>query len=80
VTAARNFENALARAESDAVGAATTANLVLRELKRAGHAAASGQVRDLRRALDIAAEQTQVAVLASSYAEQPDLDVDVPQD
>lgn len=56
MTAARNFENALARAESDAVGAATTANLVLRELKRAGHAAASGQVRDLRRALDIAAE------------------------
>jgi len=40
VTAARNFENALARAESDAVGAATTANLVLRELKRAGHAVA----------------------------------------
>jgi hypothetical protein len=56
VTTAGYFENKLARAESDATDASATANLVLRELKRARHAAASGQVRDLRRALDLAAE------------------------
>lgn len=56
MTTSGYFENALARAEGDATVAATTANLVLRELKRARHAAAFGQVRDLRRALDSAAE------------------------
>jgi chloramphenicol 3-O-phosphotransferase len=35
---------------------------------------------DLVRLDPFFAPQTQVAVLASSYAEQPDLDVDVPQD
>jgi hypothetical protein len=56
VTTAGHFETALAQAESDAIGAAATANLVLRELKRARQAAASGQARELRRALDNAAE------------------------
>lgn len=56
MTTAGSFENALARAEGDATDAATTANLVLRELKRARHAAAAGEVRELRRALDVAAE------------------------
>ncbi|MDT4957159.1 MAG: hypothetical protein QOD31_958, partial [Pseudonocardiales bacterium] len=56
MTTAGHFETALAQAESDATSAAATANLVLRELKRATQAAASGQARELRRALDTAAE------------------------
>lgn len=48
------LEAALARTQADAEAAARSAGAVLRELKRARAAAAVGQVRDLRRALDAA--------------------------
>jgi hypothetical protein len=57
MTAANELESALARAQDDVEGAARAAAAVVRELKRARAAAVSGQLRDLRRALDGAAEQ-----------------------
>ncbi|TAM88389.1 MAG: hypothetical protein EPN43_08395 [Jatrophihabitans sp.] len=45
------FEGALARAESDCDAALRAGAALTRELKRARHAAALGNVRDLRRAL-----------------------------
>lgn len=67
------LEEALARAEADATAAARSAAAVAGELKRARSAAASGQVRDLRRALAAAgdrAEELQQAVTQArtSYA------------
>lgn len=57
MTAANGLECALARAEADAEGAGRAAGAVVRELKRARAAAVTGQVRELRRALDGAAGQ-----------------------
>jgi hypothetical protein len=53
---AYGLEDALSRAEADVEAAGRTAGAVARELKRARSAAATGQVRDLRRALDTATE------------------------
>lgn len=50
------IEAALAQAETEVEAAGRSANVLARELKRARAAAASGQVRELRRALDAAAE------------------------
>lgn len=50
------IEAALAEAEAEVEAAARSANVLAGELKRARAAAASGQVRELRRALDAAAE------------------------
>jgi hypothetical protein len=55
MTAATGLEGALARAEADVEVASRSAASLARELKRARAASASGQVRDLRRALDAAA-------------------------
>lgn len=49
------FEDALAQAESDCEAALRAGAALTRELKRARHAAALGNVRDLRRALQAAA-------------------------
>ncbi len=54
MTEQNGLEGALARAEADAEAAVRSAAAVTAELKRARAAAASGQVRDLRRALDAA--------------------------
>jgi hypothetical protein len=51
---ATNLEAALARAEADIEAAGRAAASLARELKRARAAAVTGQVRDLRRALDAA--------------------------
>lgn len=61
-----SLEAALARAEADVEAAARSAAVVVRELRHARAAAAAGQVRDLRRGLDAAAER--VADLARSVA------------
>jgi len=55
MTAATGLEGALARAEADVEATSRGTASLARELKRARAAAASGQVRDLRRALDAAA-------------------------
>jgi hypothetical protein len=55
MTAAAGLEGALARAEADVEAARRSAASLTRELKRARAASATGQVRDLRRALDAAA-------------------------
>ncbi|MGI8759705.1 MAG: hypothetical protein ACR2LF_00055 [Jatrophihabitantaceae bacterium] len=72
---AHEFETALARAEDDATKAAATANLVLREVKRARQAAVSGQVRELRRAFDAAAELAR-DLQAAIEAARNDYDID----
>ncbi|MGI8680329.1 MAG: hypothetical protein ACR2LX_16910 [Jatrophihabitans sp.] len=71
-TDAMRFEGALARAENDIQAATRTAAAVTRELKRARSSAASGQVRDLRRAFDAATDavrelQQAVADTTESY-------------
>lgn len=68
----RSMENALADAEAEVEAAGRSAAVLTRELKRARSAAASGQVRDLRRALDAALDlagelQRAVAQAHSSY-------------
>lgn len=66
------FEDALARTEADIDAAGRSAGAVLRELKRARGAAATGQVRDLRRALESAGTLSrkladEVAAAADGY-------------
>ena len=66
------IEGALARAEAQTDAATRSVAAVARELKRARSAAASGQVRDLRRALDAASAlvdelQQEVEQARSSY-------------
>jgi hypothetical protein len=56
MTAVNEFEGALARAEADVEAAIRACGALTRELKRARTAAAIGQVRDLRRSLDAAAQ------------------------
>jgi len=56
VTAETTIEGALAQAEADVEAAARSAGNLVHELKRARTAAASGQLRDLRRALDAVAD------------------------
>lgn len=51
-----SFESALAAVQASAVGALKSATAVTRELRKARAAAASGQVRELRRALDTSAQ------------------------
>src|SRR5687767_1677704 len=55
MTAATGLEGALARAQADVEAASRSAASLGRELKRARAASATGQVRDLRRALGAAA-------------------------
>lgn len=69
------LEAALAQAESDLESALRAGTTLTRELKRARHAAAQGNVRDLRRALQAAvglAEELSAQVSASNS----DYDVD----
>jgi hypothetical protein len=54
MTAGTGLEAALARAEADVEAASRATASLARELKRARAAAATGQVRDLRKALDAA--------------------------
>ena len=66
------LEGALAAAEAEIEAAARSVGSLSRELKRARAAAVVGQVRELRRALDAAADQAravadQVAAGAASY-------------
>jgi hypothetical protein len=56
MTAGHGLEAALARAESDLETALRAGAALTRELKRARHASALGNVRDLRRALQAAGE------------------------
>ncbi len=65
MTADTTMERALARAEADVEAAARSAHVLAVELRRARSAAAIGQVRELRRALEAAvglAEQLQRTV------------------
>jgi len=69
---ATTIEGALARAEADVEAAGGSANALSRELKRARSAAACGDVRELRRALDAAADlgrelERAVAAARASY-------------
>jgi hypothetical protein len=57
MTAVIDFEGALARAEADVEAAIRACGALTRELKRVRTAASIGQVRDLRRSLDAAAQQ-----------------------
>jgi len=69
------MEAALASAEDQVVAALRTATAVMRELKRAGGGAATGQVRELRRALDAAVETAdQLAAAARAARDGYDLD------
>jgi len=54
MTVSTGIEAALARAEADIEAASRSTGSLARELKRARAAATTGQVRDLRRALDVA--------------------------
>jgi hypothetical protein len=72
MAAVSGFEGALARAESDAESALRSGAALGRELKRARHAAALGNVRDLRRALNTAVDllgelSDQVEAAAAGY-------------
>ena len=58
LTGATGLEQALERAESAVESAGRSAGALARELKRAKGAAATGQVRELRRAFDAAASLT----------------------
>jgi hypothetical protein len=75
----RSLEAALARTESDVRAAGRSAAALGRELKRARAAAAVGQVRDLRRALDAATDLAQAlseevrAVSAAYDVDEADL-------
>jgi len=55
VESATTFESALSAAQGDAEGALRSAGSLTRELRRAKAAAATGQVREYRRALDAVA-------------------------
>jgi hypothetical protein len=69
------LEAALARTEDDLGAAARTAASVGRELKRARHAAAAGQLRDLRRALDaVVAAAGELAEQAAAVRDGYDVD------
>lgn len=69
------MEAALAAAQDQVEGALRAAGTVTRELKRAGAGAAVGQVRELRRALDAAAEAAeQLAAAARAARDGYDLD------
>ncbi len=71
-TEATTMEGALSGAQTQVEAAARLANALARELKRARSAASTGQVRELRRALDAAVElgrevEQGVAVARDSY-------------
>lgn len=70
-----NFEAALAATESEAAAALRSAGAVIRELKKAKAAAASGQARDLRRALE-AAEDAAATLAAGASALRSGYDFD----
>ena len=75
MTGGNGLEAALAQAESDLEAALRAAGTLTRELKRARHAAALGNVRDLRRALQAAAGMAD-ALSVQASASNSDYDVD----